>query len=372
MQRRYVRIDSRSVVPRVNELITVFQYPNTAPLRFDQSQLVGPKAEESPFVPALRFLHNVNTHVGSSGSPCFDRVFNCFGIHQGVWATGTNKGIPLTAILQDIADRYQELPVLRSEEYPIWTLDETAPEPVIGCEDFQSLVWRSAFTAKPRLILIEGDVGAGKSFRLKILQKMLGEGGHLKIDLKAEAISKLDAPGLLNYIAVKLKTEFTEPVSFGDENSSPAVWLRDEIIPNLISMLNNKREGRLVWLLFSDLNNYALEGGYLQDLFFMISEQVKNENWLRIVIDGGFPQVPQEILVYTHLHQAGPVLQVELETFFRYYMGHLSGNYDPQVLSLVVDEAMNTYSRELIKNRPGAVGALKLRLFEIMERLTRI
>jgi hypothetical protein len=372
LQRRYAKADPRSVVPRPNDPVTVFQYPNAVPLRFDQNRLVAGQINERGFIPELRFLHDVNTQPGSSGSPCFDRAFNCFGIHQGVWRMGTNKGIPLTAIIRDIEERYQELPVLRPEEYPIWTLTEAAPEPVVGCEGFQSLVYRSAFSAKPKLILINGPAGAGKTFRVKVLQKLLSEGAHLKIELNAESISKLDAVEFLRYLSGKLKVQFIEPVRFNEENSTPVVWLRDEIVPALMGILNMKRDGRLVWLLFTDINQYTFEGTYLQDLFYLICEQIKNEDWLRVVIDGGAPQLPQDLLTNVQLHNVTHVTEQELGAFFRYYLGYLNRRYNDETLRYVIEEAMHVYRNEMIRNTTGAVRALNIRLLEIMERLSRI
>lgn len=374
LQRRYAIPDVRSVVPRPNETVTIFQYPKAVPLRYDQHKVISGTHTERSFIPHLRFLHNVNTTEGSSGGPCFDRAYNCFGIHQGIWNNlGINKGIPLNAILRDIQDRFQELPVLKPEEYPIWTFDEAAPEPILGCENFQSLVWQSVSTTRPRVILIRGAEGSGKSFRIRVLQKMLSEGAHLKVELDAEAISKLDVIAFLQYVGKKLKVEIADVVPFSDENSTPAVWLRDEILPKFFSAINERREGRLTWLIFTNLNQYAFEGPYLQDFFYSICEQVKNDEWLRIVIDGGSPQLPQELHPISQLHDVNAITEEQIAVFFRYYLNYLNrGTSDDMFLNFLTNQAIEIYRSELAKNASKAVYLLKFNLLKTMETLSRI
>jgi len=372
LKRRYARPDSRSVVPRSEDPLVIFQYPKMAPLRYDQQKVVAAQENQRAFIPQLRFLHNANTTDGSSGGPCFDRSFNCFGIHQGSWnQDGVNKGIPLVAILQDIKSRYNELPALSPEEYPLWTFDESLPEPIIGCESFQAQVWQSV-AGKPKIMLIQGADGFGKTFRIRVLQRMLVEGAHLKLELRGETTSKMDATTFLHHIAKKLGLQEPTIIPFSEEHSTSALWLRYELLVHLTRLLEEKRDGRLVWLIFTDLNQHQLEGPYLQEFFYLICDLVKSQDWLRVIIDGGSPQLPLELAPLSQIHAVNAITEDQLRTFFNYYTAYLGGgNYD-QIVNWSLHDLVRSYDSNMRAAPAEALTSLIRTVYDTMDRLSKL
>ncbi|MDQ6707961.1 MAG: serine protease, partial [Acidobacteriota bacterium] len=201
LERRWAALDARSVVPATGKVIFIFQHPAGQPLRVDDNVILAPDTADAAAIPRFRFLHKVNGLGGSSGAPCFDTSFMLFGLHQGEWVplngTTVNRGIPIVRIKEHIQASIQELPAPDPSETPVWKLSKVDLEaPIIGCDPFQSLVWRSAVAGSPRVLILAGDLGSGKTFRLSVLSAMLPDAGHFKIVIPADAISKKDAPEL--------------------------------------------------------------------------------------------------------------------------------------------------------------------------------
>lgn len=78
--------------------IFIAQHPNGRSLRIGVGQVLGVANDGS------RFRYNTNTDSGSSGSPCFNAKMQWVGIHHyGSEEGGFNQGVPLGAILEDLA-----------------------------------------------------------------------------------------------------------------------------------------------------------------------------------------------------------------------------------------------------------------------------
>lgn len=311
-ERRWAQLDARAVVPRIGEPVIIFQHPGGQPLRVDKAsiQTVNGLAGR---VKLLRFFHDVNAIEGSSGGPCFDKSFQLFGLHQGAWKAGSavNRGIPIARILEHCG------PLLAPDpsELRIWRLEQMQRyAPVIGCDEFQTLLWKTAVAGRTRLLVITGQKGWGKTFRTQILDALLAQGGHLKVWLNAASIAKLDAAAL----AVKMCTAAGAPAPeippLSQENATPSVWLKDIVVPIVIRALDEVRAGRLVWLLLTDLNQSEIEGPQASEFLHLLYDQVRTCDWLRVVLDGMRGDLPASLDEHRANHVVARLTREQIET----------------------------------------------------------
>lgn len=325
LERRWAALDARAVVPAANARILVFQYPAGQPMRFDENVVApAPAATAAGVIPRLRFLHKANAVGGSSGSPCFDNQFMLFGLHQGTWvrpagAEVVNRGVPIIRIKEHIQQSIRELPVPDPSESPVWkrsSADPLRPEgPIVGCDTFQSLVWRSAVAGSPRFILVTGADRSGKTFRLSVLATMLPDGGHLKVGLRAEAISKLGAMDLAKEMCKAAGAAVPAFVQAADFNSSAGSWVRDELVQKVIQALDGVRSGRLVWLTIAELNRNDIQGEQASDFLLSLYEQVRTVDWLRIVLDDMKGDAPSTLRAVTERHRLDNVTKGDIEDY---------------------------------------------------------
>jgi Trypsin-like peptidase domain len=327
-ERRWASLDARAVVPRAQSPIVVFQHPAGQPMRIGQGDILKPDQNAAAAIPRLRFLHGANTVQGSSGGPCFDTAFMLFGFHQGEWAgTGgnghpMNRGIPLARVLEHIKAEIQNLPTPDPSEMPIWQLGRVRPseqpDPIIGCDTFQTVVWRSAIAGKPKVVLINGDhAGCGKSFRLAVLSAMLPDAGHLKILLTADQISKMPAARLAEVICQTAGAAPPAIVPVAEYDSTTTTWLKDEVVRKTVAALDAVRNGRLVWLLLSELNKSEIQGEHASPFLFLLYEQAATLDWLRVMLDGMRGDVPATIKDVSERHRVPPVTLGDIATFLR-------------------------------------------------------
>jgi hypothetical protein len=326
LERRWAALDARAVVPPADARIVVFQYPGGQPIRFDDNKVMAPQAAVQPgLIPRLRFLHIANTVGGSSGAPCFDRTFMFFGLHQGEWIRNAadnqrvNRGVPILAFKDEIQQKIRNFPVPDPSESPVWKLspsDQVAPEaPIVGCDAFQSLVWRSAVAGSPRFIVVGGADRSGKTYRLSVLATMLPDSGNLKIPLRADAISKLSAMDIAKAVCKTAGPIMPDFVPASDFNSSAGTWVRDELVRKVIDTLEKVRSGRLVWLTIAELNRTDIQGEQASDFLLSLYEQVRTVDWLRIVLDDMKGDALSSLRTLTERHRVENVTQSDIETY---------------------------------------------------------
>ncbi len=325
MERRWAALDASAVVPSASARVIVFQYPAGQPMRFDDNEVVAPDPSAARAIPCYRFLHSANTLGGSSGGPCFDRSFVLFGLHQGEWrnrklAGGRtiNRGVPIFGIKQHIQQNIQQLPAPDPSESRVWKLGMAENySPVVGCDSFQSLIWKSAVGGSPRVIPLRGESRSGKTFRLSVLSAMLPDSGHLKAFLQADAISKLDAVQLASRICEVAGASIPTFVPASEFNSTVSTWLRDEVVQKLIQALDSVRAGRLVWVIIAELNLTDIQGENASAFLLSFYEQTRTVDWLRIVLDGMKGDIPQTLNRITETHRAEPISLGDIEQYFR-------------------------------------------------------
>jgi hypothetical protein len=371
--RRWAPLDARSVVPRADEGIFLFQHPAMQPLKVDQNFITDLNPPLPAVVPKLRFLHYANAVGGSSGGPCFDKSFMLFGFHQGVWTGGgtggrvTNRGVPILGIIGDIKKKLKEgLPGLDPSENPIWSLgQEKNYAPVIGTESFQKLVWDSAVAGTPKVLVIGGAKGSGKSFLVQLLSSMLSDGGHLKVTLKADSISKMNARQLAEAICKTAGTNMPPPADTEDADTTSSAWLKDEVLSKVVSALQAARDGRLVWLSVTDLNNYEISEKDASELLFMLYEQTLSVEWLRVVLDGMRADLPRSLRDVTKFHPAAAVTREDILRYFERFKAERDLQLlDPAVMTNLV---YRSYNEVLARTPETAMEGLKEGIGDIVE-----
>ena len=145
---------------------------------------------------------------------------------------------------------------------------------------------------------------------------MLPDGGHLKVALKADSISKMNARQLAEAIRKAAGAAMPPPVEPDDTDSTRSAWLKDEVLSKVMSALQAARGGRLVWLWITDLNNYEISEKDASELLFMLYEQALGVDWLRVVLDGMRADLPRSLRDITKSH---PTSAVAREDILRYF-----------------------------------------------------
>ena len=330
LERRWVSMTETAVVPRPEDDVIVFQHADGQPMTYGRAQIIGEPKTTVAALGRRRFLHSVNTTGGSSGGPCFDRDFQFFGIHQGVWAKGkrkkatANRGIPLARVMEHISERF-ELPPADAAELPIWDLGgEQQFAPVIGCSDFQTLVWKVAMTARKRIIIINGEADSGKTFQVSLLERMLHSGDHLKIVLDAQQVGTKDALA----IAADICTRANVPTpAFGEATSTRSAWLKTEVADKVITALDSVRGTRQVWLALKELNHFEIKGEGASELLFLLYENALQRDWLRIVLDGiKRADLPETQLGIAEVFRVAPITEADIRTYLRRFVASLELN----------------------------------------------
>jgi hypothetical protein len=365
LMRRWASLDARSVVPRKDDSIILFQHAGGQPLKFDQ-HFIGDLDPPAPSaVPTFRFLHYANATGGSSGGPCFDKTFMLFGLHQGQWMNGStndriiNRGIPAVRIIEHIKAKIQELPGLEPSENPIWSLGEAKKyAPVIGTDDFQKVIWRSTIAGAPKLIVITGPKGSGKTFRVELLSAMLADGGHLKISLNADSVSKLGAEKLAELICTKAGAVPPVIVPLTEVNSTPSVWLKDELLAKAMSALDAARNRRLVWVSLTNLNNFDIANDDASQFLFLLYEQTLAVDWLRVVLDGMRGDIPARLNSQREIHRVSEITRADIETYLGRFKAELNLPIDQVTISALPKMLLQSYQDNLNWDPASAMSRL--------------
>jgi hypothetical protein len=331
--------DKAQPVPNIKEKVTVFQHPAQQPMRFDNDVIVALNPPNPMIVPGFRFLHDANTTFGSSGGPVFNKQFNLFGVHQGVWSKSednvTNKGIPLSKILDHMEANFGLLPPPDASEVKLFmiTKSDGMVEPLIGCDRFQEILWGSLVNGRKRLIIIEGETGMGKSVRIRLLDEIVKDATNFKLKFSAATISKMKVLDFIDHISpyTGLKSPSLTPLS--QFNSTISAWLKNEVALKVVQALNAGRENKKVWIILTDLDLHQIEGENLKEFLMLLNEYLVTTDWLRVVWSGSRDNVPQILAEVTERHVAEKFTREDVKTFLIRFLA--SRNIDENPESIV-------------------------------------
>lgn len=336
-------------VPRPGGTVYVFQHPNGSPQRVDNNQVFPPDEKLRTAVPRLRFLHLANTNPGSSGGPCFDRDFMLCGLHQGEWKKDdpqqvVNRGIPLARIWEYVSSQAVGLPPLEPQDCLIASLGPAgADAPVIGCDTFLSHLWATALTGRASVLVIDGTEKSGKSFRLRVADAVLAESNHLKVPINAPQLAPLAAEEFAARLCRLVGGELPQLLPRDEAETTPAAWLKGELVPKVVAALNDARRGRLVWLLITDLNRCDAYGSSTSEFLYLLYEQVLTNDWLRVVLDGMKGDIPATLRQVTIRHDVPAITQADI-------LNHLKRRLTERGVSGVDPQSLEVMARLLYRN----------------------
>jgi hypothetical protein len=361
MVRRWVKPDPRIPVPQPSDRIVLFQHPEGIPLKIDYSTIVDPEQPDEA-IPTLRFLHSVNTTGGSSGGPCFDKEFELVGIHQGEWPVKIagqtiNRGIPMVKIISHYKEKLNELPLPDPADCPVWYIKKDVYKAVIGCDEFQSQVWRSAITGAHRVITIGGFPKTGKSFLVELATAILPDADHLKIVLAAASIAQKPALGIARDICSLAGAEFPAITPLASYSSTSGAWLKDEVIPKLLEALESKRQNRTVWIALTDLNLYNIEGEHASDFLLLLYGQTMRKSWLRIILDGLRTQLPST-LTGIYPHTTSMITEADIKMFMEKGLAELDVDAGQETAATSARFLHRNYRKKVAVNSPLALEEL--------------
>jgi hypothetical protein len=301
------------------EAITVYHHPRGKPL-------VGtPGKVASLLGQGVRFKHTVNTKDGSSGGPCFNSEYDVVGIHQagrraflGSKHPVPNRAVPIHPIRVQIMAMLQDPP---PEMKTILALD--TGHIVIGRDDTQQWIWR-AVPKEPalppglldRILVVKGAEGRGKKFTLDIMRTLLAGGAHMLTDLDAGNMVE-DTP--LTF-ARKVLVAFNADVGGLPTNESLTTdlnWLKTKLMPKILAAIDGIRGGRTVWIGVRYPRDGVLpEGSKIRDALDAFYVQVKEVDWLRLVLLDLRVDVPDDVRNDTTTETLKPLSVAEVVTYF--------------------------------------------------------
>lgn len=373
VERTWASPDANVVVPRKDEELILFQHPGGQPMKIGRNFLCLTEPPDYQTIPRLRFLHTANTLSGSSGGPCFDKNFRLFGLHQGEWVNQSinglkaNRGVPMSMILDD-ARKQGGFPLPDPSEIPIWQMEtDNITEPVIGADAFQTIAWDCAINGKRKMINITGNPGTGKTFFAELLVYMLSNPGNLHIILSAEVISKIDVLKLAEKICTIAGAPAPDFSSVTNMDSTTNTWVKNDLVPKVLTSIDSIRNGRLVWISITDLNKFAIAGDQLTEFLLTIYQKLASTDWLRVVLDGVKPALPENILRMMAPARTAEITEADIETFFRRFFADMRKNIDEDVIKATVRECIRKYNRWLAEDSTTAMKKLSDEVVDKME-----
>lgn len=372
-ERDWAKMNASTSVPIAPDTVFVFQHPAGAGLRVAYDSITVPDPNHPTAIPSLRFVHAANTLKGSSGGPCFSKSFKLFGIHQGLYAEVMpkilNRGVPLNKILAHMDLSGFQINERDMPAKPLWRIaDAQKFTPVIGCDDFVKLILDCVNRDTALILTINGHQGTGKTFRTEILRSILPASSHIVVDLPGPSIAKKSALETAVIIAQRVGENIPLFTRIEDINSSGSVWIKSYLIPELMTIIEQKRNQKNVWFSIIDLNQTQIDGELCSDFLYAFYEQVTLYSWLRIVLDGMKTGLVHAVRDYQISCSSSEIRLDDIKDFFYRFSTETKRNFDLGTLNTLVDLADDIYRDGLNYSPENAV----VKLIEEVRRIFRV
>jgi hypothetical protein len=241
---------------------------------------------------------------------------------------------------------------------------------VIGIDDFQFLILKNLQIGKGSILSIQGEKKSGKTYCISALFSLLCNGEHLKLWLPGDVISKMDCITLAKYICSAAGSELKQITSLDEYNSTTAAWLRDEVVPKVLTHLQEKRGNRQVWICISNLNVYDIEGKNAADFLLLLYDGVRQNNWLHFVLDGLRTDLPAHLTVEHQQYTARPKKPEDIRKYIQRFIQELNiKNAPPEMMDEFAQFIFEAYNDKLATNKEEAMSFLRDKCKGFFDRL---
>jgi hypothetical protein len=341
----HVGLTFGSLSVRDRDPILVFHHPKG-------KTLVGTRGAVKSVLPqGVRFKHTANTKDGSSGGPCLNGNYEVIGIHQaGAYALGEgrnrvpNRGVPIIPIAKKLVGKLMDPP---PELKTIIALDNG--ELVIGRDDAQQWVWRAVPKEAPtapnsgnKILVVKGSEGRGRKFTLDIVRTLLSGGKHIVVDLDAGNMVQ-DTP--LTF-AQKLLTALHADLSDLPDNrdfTKDLNWLKRTLMKTVRDAIDKIRDDRTVWIgILYPKDGDLPEKTNIRETLDALYGQVKEVDWLRLVLLGLQIDLPEEVVAEATIETLKPLKEPEVTAYFRRRWTVDGKAADDAAMQLHIEDAINS------------------------------
>lgn len=310
--------------------LMILQHPKARPVGVDTSTV-------RRFLGSGRFrvVHGVNTEDGSSGSPCLDDDFKVVGLHQAGMPAGGEKGkqaaeevrenraVPMLRILE--AWDPKSAPPLGQSFGRLLAVDtkDVPQQPVFGRAKLQEWIGRAsaggatATANRERFLVASGPKGSGKSFTIDLLEALLPAGEHSVLECKASEVSN-ETTALAfatKYLLGPLGADASDLPGLSQADTSDNAWLNYQLTGDLLSVMDQNRKGRMVWLVIDELDEVGFpDQGQVRKLLDLLYSRAETTPWLRFVLLGLEAVPVPGTAAFTERDFPGPTTEAALAT----------------------------------------------------------
>src|SRR5262249_53122538 len=141
-------------------------------------------------------------------------------------------------------------------------------------------------------------------------------------------------------------------------NSTPSVWLKDEVLTKVMAALDAARGNRLVWLSITNLNAFEIVDAQASQLLFLIYQQTPTVSWLRIVLDGMRGDIPDAVQPFRDRHSTTELTSDDIETYLRRFRAETQLQFDDLSISALGYLFFKKYQSALDKDPANALKSL--------------
>lgn len=293
-------IEMSAALPYSEDYLLVVQHPEGQAMCHQQG-----KVTTLHVTPGL-FQHSVNSEPGSSGAPCFDVSFKVVGVHTGEML-GAKPASNVATAIDQVAAAIAQLPATLPSNWP-YSFDDAdgLSRPIVDRE--QTLAWiREACTGDSQRGLVIRpcmQMPAGMTFTADLIKSLLPAQQHRVVRMSALDIHTLDAEAFA--LRLLAAAGMSEPPPFTPlrGETTTVAYLRNTLVPELLTRLDRARMDRHIWLVLDDLkrpdsSHVPLgDGNALRECLELLYEALAGYGWLRIVLLGYDGELPRTSAAY--------------------------------------------------------------------------